>query len=50
MTAELDNLIKQMRENNQRLKQICAELHTMNQILAAQIEKSRAYREEDDLK
>jgi CRISPR/Cas system CSM-associated protein Csm2 small subunit len=50
MNTELENIIRQMKENNQRLKQIVAKLDQMNQILAAQIDKSRAYREEDDLK
>ena len=45
MNREFELIIRNMKETNDRLKEIVKELHQMNQILAQQISKR-----EDDMK
>ena len=45
MNAEMDHLIRQMKETNERLKRMVAELHQMNEIIAKYLAKR-----EDDMK
>lgn len=48
MNHEFDMIIRQMKETNDRLKEMVKEVHHLNQILAEH--KARMKEKEDDLK